>query len=129
MSKEDFQRLKANLDIDHIDQLDPKYKDKCRMILSTFENLNKNKNVEYINTRKAENLLTFFGQEKQRDGFKELPENCCHVRISYFIWSDQGKNGEDATAIGRKIKKMYYLTKDEKEEKGGREKIEATTRR
>ena len=54
--------------------------------------------------------------------FRDLPENCQHIRIGYFIWECQGKKGEDSTAIGRKIKKMHFLTKGEGNGKGiGRE--------
>lgn len=41
--------------------------------------------------------------------YKEIPENCQHVKICYFIWELEGNEGKDPTEIGRKIKKVNSL--------------------
>lgn len=105
--------MKGILENNHINELDPDYKEKCRQLISTFHKARKNENVKFINTRSADNLLTFCEKNRDEKSFRNLPENCQHVKIGYFIWECQGKEGKDSTAIGRKIRKMNYLMKKE----------------
>ena len=73
--------------------------------LKTLINLKKKENINHINTRKSESFLTYL-KEKGKRGYNDIPSNCTHVKICYFIWKCQGNGDKDPTAIGRKIKKM-----------------------
>ena len=101
-----------------IDELDPNYKEKCLQLLLTVKNAKNKENVTYINTRSADNLLTYFSTDDQEGNYRSLPENIAQARISYFIWQEQGKASLDPTATGRKIKKMCLLLKDQGDKKG-----------
>lgn len=73
--------------------------------LKTLINLKKKENINHINTRKSESFLTYL-KEKGKRGYNDIPSNCTHVKVCYFIWKCQGNGDKDPTAIGRKIKKM-----------------------
>ena len=61
--------------------------------------------IKHINTRIPENFITYL-KEKNKKGYEDIPPNCQHVKICYFIWRFKGNKDKDPTAIGRKIKKM-----------------------
>ena len=68
----------------------------------------KNENVNYINTSNPENFLTFI-QEQGASSFADMPSNCDHIKISYFIWKSQGQEARDPTDLGRKIKRAHLI--------------------
>lgn len=64
-----------------------------------------------MNTRCPENFLTYFNNESQKARYQDFPDNCVHIKIAYYTYTDQGNGHKDSTAIGRKIKKMYIMVK------------------
>jgi hypothetical protein len=73
--------------------------------IKTLINLKKKENISNINTRNSESFLTYLKENGKR-GYSDIPVNCTHIKICYFIWKCQGNSEKDPTAIGRKIKKM-----------------------
>ena len=74
-------------------------------------NFRKNENIQFLNTRTAENFLTYFDVPIKKASYQDFPENCSHIKIAYYIYTDQGHGLKDSTAIGRKIKKMYIMVR------------------
>lgn len=118
LSEDEFIKFCESIGSFPINQLDPNYKEKCKQILQTINNYKKKENVEFINTKLPENILTYINKDGTKPNYSKLPENCGHIRISYFIWENQGNKEKDSTAIGRKIRKMHFLMKNKGEGSG-----------
>ena len=92
-----------------LNTIDSDFKEKCNQLISAIVNYRKYENIQYINTRSPENFLTYFDVPIKKATYHDFPENCNHIKIAYQIYSAQGNNDKDSTAIGRKIKKMYIM--------------------
>ena len=109
MSEEEFAKLRDSFDFLPINTIDPNFREKCNQLIAAIMNFRKNENIAYLNTRSPENFLTYFDAPGRKAVYTDLPENCAHIKIGYYIYTAQGNGARDPTAIGRKIKKMYIM--------------------
>ena len=80
-------------------------------LINTVLNYRKNENINHMNTKSPQNFLTYFDVPIKKATYHDFPENCAHVRMSYYIWDKEGKSAKDPTSIGRKIKKMSVMVR------------------
>ena len=109
MTEEEFAKVRESLEFLPMSTIDPNFKDKCSQLVAAIMNFRKNENIQYLNTRSPENFLTYFDTPGKKATYHDFPENCLHARIAYSTYAMQGNVGKDATALGRKIKKMYLM--------------------
>ena len=109
MSEEEFLKLRDSFDFLPINTIDPNFREKCNQLIAAIMNFRKNENIQYLNTRSPENFLKYFDTPGRKAVYQDLPENCAHIRMSYYVYTSQGNEAKDPTAIGRKIKKMYIM--------------------
>lgn len=104
-------KLRESFDFLPVNTLDPNFRDKCNQLIAAFKNFRKHENIQYLNTRSAENFLTYFDVAIKKATYNDLPENCMHIKISYYTYTTQDDGNKDPTSISRKIKKMYIMVK------------------
>lgn len=70
--------------------MSPKIIQEVKNYLLSMYKVKKSQNFSAVTTRNPDNFLVRISSPEQIATYKDIPENCQHIRICYFIWEHKG---------------------------------------
>ena len=75
-------------------------------LISKFVAQKQNERINYLSSRNHPNFHEYI---KNKGNGMDVPNNCIHIGMAYFVYMGQENCKEDPTEVGRNIKRAHMI--------------------